>query len=109
MQSPIQLYLDKLHAQLAPLTDGELASYIPELTKVNPEGFGICLVTLDGQVYSAGDTDQAFTIQSISKAFVYAAGLVDRGKKFIGGKVGVQPSGDAFNSITACIPKRVRP
>lgn len=100
MQSPLQLYLDKLHAQLAPMKDGELASYIPELTKMNPEGFGICLVTVDGQVYGAGDTGQAFTIQSISKAFVYATGLVDRGKEFIGRKVGVEPSGDAFNSIS---------
>lgn len=100
MQSPIQTYIEQLQAQLAPLKDGALASYIPELTKVDPEGFGICLVTVDGQVYSVGDSEQSFTIQSVSKAFVYATGLADRGKELISRKVGVEPSGDAFNSIS---------
>lgn len=100
MQSPIQTYLEQLHAQLAPRKDGHLASYIPELTKVDPEGFGICLVTVDGQVYGVGDAELPFTIQSVSKAFVYATGLADRGKELIARKVGVEPSGDAFNSIS---------
>lgn len=100
MQSPIQSYLDQLHRQLAPLTDGALASYIPELTKVDPDGFGICLVTVDGQIYCVGDAESPFTIQSVSKAFVYATGLADRGKELVSRKVGVEPSGDAFNSIS---------
>jgi glutaminase len=100
MQSPIQAYLEDLHSRLAVMNEGELASYIPELTKADPNWFGICLVTMDGAVYSVGDADQLFTIQSISKAFVYGTALADRGVDFVVRKVGVEPSGDAFNSIS---------
>jgi glutaminase len=100
VQSPIQAYLDNLHARLSPLQNGELANYIPELSKADPSWFSICLVTMDGAVYSTGDSAQKFTIQSISKPFVYATALADRGVKFVAGKVGVEPSGDAFNSIS---------
>jgi len=78
---------------------GGLASYIPELTKADPKWFGICLVTMDGTVYATGDSDRPFTIQSISKPFVYATALADRGWERVAAKVGVEPSGDAFNSI----------
>ncbi len=100
MQSPIQAYLEQLHAALADLDQGEVASYIPELTKADPTWLGICLVTMDGVAYAVGDSDQPFTIQSISKPFVYATALADRGLKYVSGKVGVEPSGDAFNSIS---------
>ena len=100
MQSPIQAYLERLHSRLASLNGGEVASYIPELTKADPNWFGICLVTMDGVAYSVGDSDQLFTIQSISKPFVYATALADRGREFVAGRVGVEPSGDAFNSIS---------
>jgi glutaminase len=100
MQSPIQSYLEGLHGQLASLGAGQVASYIPELTKADPDWFGICLVTLDGVAYSVGDYEQLFTIQSISKPFVYATALADRGREFVASKVGVEPSGDAFNSIS---------
>jgi glutaminase len=100
MHSPIQTYLETLHARLAGLDSGAVASYIPELTKADPAWFGICLVTADGVAYCVGDCDQPFTIQSISKPFVYAAALADRGRDFVGRKVGVEPSGDAFNSIS---------
>lgn len=100
MQSPIQAYLEDLHSRLAGLNGGQVASYIPELTKADPNWFGICLVTMDGVAYSVGDADQLFTIQSISKPFVYATALADRGRDFVAGRVGVEPSGDAFNSIS---------
>ncbi len=100
MQSPIQTYLEALHRRLAAVRDGEVASYIPELSKADPDWFGICLVTMDGVAYSVGDAEQLFTIQSISKPFVYATALADRGMEFVAGKVGVEPSGDAFNSIS---------
>ncbi|MDD4881667.1 MAG: glutaminase A [Gallionellaceae bacterium] len=100
MHSPIQTYLETLHDRIAGLDDGELASYIPELTKADPGWFGICLVTMDGVAYSVGDSGQLFTIQSISKPFVYATALADRGRDFVLEKVGVEPSGDAFNSIS---------
>jgi len=100
MQSPIQLYLNDLHRHLAGLTRGDVASYIPELTKADPEWFGICLISMDGVAYAVGDADRTFTIQSISKPFVYATALADRGCDFVMRKVGVEPSGDAFNSIS---------
>jgi len=100
MQSPIQSYVDNLHRQLSGLTAGEVATYIPELAKANPDSFGICLVTVDGVAYSAGDFQQLFTIQSISKPFVFAAALADWGRDFVSSRVGVEPSGDAFNSIS---------
>ncbi len=100
MVSPIQDYLVDLHRRLAEERRGALASYIPELTKADPEWFGICLVTMDGIAYAVGDTGQPFTIQSISKPLVYATALADRGRDFVATRVGVEPSGDAFNSIS---------
>lgn len=100
MQSPIQAYLEDLHRRLAGDDRGALANYIPELTKADPDWFGICLVTMDGQLYSVSDSRQPFTIQSISKAFVYGMALADRGVEFVASRVGVEPSGDAFNSIS---------
>lgn len=100
MESPVQSYLEELHGHLAGLREGALASYIPELTKADPSWLGICLVTMDGVAYSVGDAEQLFTIQSISKPFVYATALADRGVDFMARKVGVEPSGDAFNSIS---------
>lgn len=100
MTSPIQVYLDSLHTRLASMPGGELANYIPELSKADPSWFSISLVTMDGVAYSTGDSGQRFTIQSISKPFVFATALADRGVDFVTGKVGVEPSGDAFNSIS---------
>lgn len=100
MVSPIHDYLVDLHGRLAGERRGALASYIPELTKADPEWFGICMVTMDGVAYGVGDTSQPFTIQSISKPLVYATALADRGRDFVASRVGVEPSGDAFNSIS---------
>ena len=100
MKSALQAYLEELHARIATVKDGKLADYIPELTKADPDWFGICLVTMDGSVYSAGDADRKFTIQSVSKPFTYATALADRGVDFVMERVGVEPSGDAFNSIS---------
>lgn len=98
--SPILDYLQELHAEYASLADGEVATYIPELAKANPDWFGICLVTTNGSVYEAGDSQQPFTIQSISKPFVYGIALEDNGRSAVLQKVGVEPTGDAFNSIS---------
>ena len=98
--SPITAYLQQLHATYARVQDGNVASYIPELSRANPNWFGICLATTDGQVYEVGDTRQPFTIQSISKPFVYGLVLEDHGKDAVLQKIGVEPSGDAFNSIS---------
>lgn len=98
--SPISSYLAELHARHAGLRDGTVATYIPELAKADPEWFGICVATTDGQVYEIGDARQPFTIQSISKPFVYGLALEDRGRDAVLEKIGVEPTGDAFNSIS---------
>ena len=100
MKSPIQEYLERLHEKYAELRDGEAATYIPELAKANPEWFGICVVTTDGRIYEVGDTQQPFTIQSISKPFTYGLALDDCGCDAVLAKIGVEPTGDAFNSIS---------
>ena len=99
-RSPIQDYLDRLHHRFAGETGGQVASYIPELAKADPAAFGIVVATVDGQVYEVGATRQAFTIQSISKPLVYGVALEDRGPERVARAVGVEPSGDAFNSIS---------
>jgi glutaminase len=98
--SPVEGYLRQLHGKYAAVRDGEVATYIPELGKADPESFGIALTTTDGQVYEAGDTRQQFTIQSISKPFAYGLALEDNGLPAVLRKVGVEPSGEAFNSIS---------
>jgi glutaminase len=98
--SPVQDYLEQLHGQFSRLDDGKVATYIPELAKADPNWFGICLVTLGGAVYEVGDSRQTFTIQSISKPFVYGMALEDHGRADVLAKVGLEPTGDAFNSIS---------
>lgn len=100
MLSPIQEYLETLHARYAPLLEGHVADYIPELSKADPKLFGICIATRDGHVYEVGDTRQPFTIQSISKALAYGLALEDRGEEHVLSRIGVEPSGEAFNAIS---------
>jgi glutaminase len=97
---PVQQLLERVYRDCAPLTDGRMADYIPELAKANPEGFGLCVVTASGAVYEIGDTRQEFTIHSISKPLVYGLALEDNGREAVRAKIGVEPTGDAFNSIS---------
>jgi len=97
--SPLRAFLRDLHARYQGLRDGKVADYIPELTKADPNWFGLCLVTADGQRFEFGDIEQTFTIQSISKPFVYGMALTDLGREATLAKISVEPSGDAFNSI----------
>jgi glutaminase len=98
--SPIHDFLEALHQKCAGVNDGQVATYIPELAKANPDWFGICLVTANGAVYEVGDSRREFTIQSISKPFVYGLALEDNGREATLQTVGVEPTGDAFNSIS---------
>ena len=83
----------------SPETSGAVADYIPELGKADPAHFGISLATLDGHVYEVGDTKVPFTIQSMSKPFVFALALDTLGAARVESAIGVEPSGDPFNSI----------
>ena len=96
----MQRYLEGLFDRFRGVDDGEVASYIPELTQADPDWFGIALVTVDGSVYLVGDARQEFTVQSISKAITYGIALEDKGVDGVFAKVGVEPSGEAFNSIS---------
>ena len=98
--SPVLDYLEQLRKEFAAVKDGAVATYIPELAKANPDWFGICLVTATGAIYEVGDSRQPFTIQSISKPFVYGLALEDNGRTDVLKKVGMEPTGDAFNSIS---------
>jgi glutaminase len=98
--SPIDGYLQSLHARHAGVMDGKVADYIPELSKADPHWFGICIATRDGHVYEVGDSRVPFTIQSVSKALVYGLALEQRGEAHVLSRIGVEPSGDAFNAIS---------
>ena len=97
---PLQDSLRELHSRYAGLREGKVATYIPELATANPDWFGICLVTTGGHVYEIGDSRQHFTIQSISKPFVYGMALEDNTRAEVLGRIGVEPTGDAFNAIS---------
>jgi len=96
---PVTTALDLLHGELAGVGEGAVADYIPELARADPDRFGLALVSMDGHRYAAGDAQTPFTIQSISKPFVYALALGDLGEEYVISKVGVEPSGEAFNAI----------
>ena len=96
----MQHYLDDIVAEYAGVADGALADYIPELTEADPNRFGLTLSASDGYLYEAGDARTDFTIQSISKPFTYALALELAGREAVDAKIGVEPSGDAFNEIS---------
>lgn len=97
--SPFRAYLNDLHEKYQGVTAGKVADYIPELATANPDWFGVSVVTCEGQVFEVGDCNQLFTIQSISKAFFYGLALEDHGRDYVLNKVGVEPTGEAFNAI----------
>src|SRR6476660_3472666 len=83
------------------LKEGKNADYIPALAKVDPNLFGIALVTTDGKVYTAGDLTTEVSIQSISKVFTMAQVIQEQGLESIEKRIGVDATGARFNSIIA--------
>jgi glutaminase len=98
-EPPLLRFLKTCHAEFSAEAGGTVANYIPELGKADPDHFGISLATLDGHVYEVGDTRVPFTIQSMSKPFVFALALDALGAARVESAIGVEPSGDPFNSI----------
>jgi glutaminase len=96
---PLLRFLVDCHAEFSADNGGNVADYIPELSKADPNHFGISLATLDGHVYEVGNTRIPFTIQSMSKAFVFALALDTLGAERVESVIGVEPSGEPFNSI----------
>lgn len=90
------------------LKDGANADYIPELTKVPSDLFGVAIVTARGEVFTAGDVDYAFSIQSVSKPFTAALVMQEQSADVIRDKIGVEPTGMPFNAVMAVelIPQR---
>lgn len=106
--SPIDDYLKEIHHRHAELKEGQVATYIPELAKANPDWFGICLATTGGHVYEVGDSRQSFTIQSISKPFVYGLALEDNTRAEVLKKLEWNPR-EMRSTPSASSPERVGP
>jgi glutaminase len=104
-----ELLLKEIHERYRSFNEGKLANYIPELAKVNPNLFAISIVTTDGEVFEAGDSQQLFTMQSSSKPFTYAMALSAFGRDKVREKVGVEPTGTSFNSIVEIEANTHRP
>jgi glutaminase len=97
----IQAALDAAYQRYRGLQEGKNADYIPALAQVDPNLFGIALVTPDGRVYTAGDARTEVSIQSISKVFTMAAVMREQGADVIEETIGVDATGMRFNSIVS--------
>ena len=97
---PIGDMLGRIRAEFVDEHRGDVADYIPQLSTADPTAFGLALAGVSGSVYRSGDADTPFTIQSISKPFVYALALADAGAEEVLARVGVEPSGEAFNAVS---------
>ncbi|MFD7947803.1 glutaminase, partial [Streptomyces sp. NPDC059744] len=92
--------LRELRTRFAGVRDGEPADYIPQLAMADPEAFGLALISMDGHRYSTGEVDVPFTMQSVSKPFVYALALCELGLDGVSRWVNAEPSGEAYNAIS---------
>jgi glutaminase len=99
--SNVQQAVDSAYAKFKDLQEGKNADYIPALAKVDPNLFGIAVVTADGKVYTAGDIETQVSIQSISKVFTMAQVIQEQGLSSIEKRIGVDATGARFNSIIA--------
>src|SRR5262249_53011895 len=102
--APAAPYQDAVNAAYAKFKDtheGKNADYIPALAEVDPNIYGVALITVDGKVYSTGDLTSQVSIQSISKVFTMALVMQEQGPDAIAGNMGVDATGQVFNSIVA--------
>jgi glutaminase len=97
----LQRVVDEAYAKFKDLKEGANADYIPILTTVPSDLFGVVIVTRDGQIYSAGDVDYEFSVQSVSKPFTASLVMQQQGPLVIREKIGVEPTGLPFNSRLA--------
>ena len=98
---PFQAAVDAAWEKYRTLDEGKNADYIPALAKVDPNLFGIAIVTVDGKVFQKGDVGSRFSIQSISKVFTLASVMETAGASAVEEKIGVDATGQVFNSIVA--------
>lgn len=97
----IQKALDEAYVKFKDVKEGKNADYIKELANVDPNIFGIALVTVDGQVYTKGDVQSMVSIQSVSKVFTMAKVIEEQGHQAVQDKIGIDATGEVFNSIVA--------
>ena len=97
----VQQAVDAAYAKFRNLSEGKNADYIPALAKVDPNLFGIAVVTADGKIYTAGDVKTEVSIQSISKVFTMAQVIQEQGLESVEKQIGVDATGARFNSIIA--------
>jgi glutaminase len=97
----IETALAEAYDKFKDVTEGENADYIKELALVDPNIFGIALVTVDGKIYTKGDITSMVSIQSVSKVFTLVKVIEEQGHEIVQDKIGVDATGEAFNSITA--------
>lgn len=100
MRSPIRDHLDAVVQGTSDISSGEVSAEIPELASADPSQVAIALCTVSGTVYSSGDHEHQFSIQSMSKPFAYALAIEDHGLDELLNHVGVEPSGDPFNEFS---------
>ncbi|APT92033.1 glutaminase [Corynebacterium phocae] len=100
MKTPIPYYLAQILDKVRPNEGGEVADYIPELATADPDILGVAVCSATGHVYHAGAGEHRFTMQSISKPFVYALALQEFGLAAVREVVGMEPSGEAFNELS---------
>ncbi|XP_059484754.1 glutaminase liver isoform, mitochondrial isoform X1 [Neocloeon triangulifer] len=92
-------YIEEFYWRCKNNTEGKVAAYIPQLARMNPEYWGVSVVTIDGQRFSIGDTSVPFTLQSCSKPLTYAIALDQLGADVVHKYIGQEPSGRNFNEL----------
>ncbi|MCR5980554.1 glutaminase A [Gordonia jinghuaiqii] len=107
MQSLVDGYFRHIMDECSADRSGVVADYIPQLAAVDPDGYGLSVCVHDGHTYSQGDSTATFTIQSVSKPLTYAMAIKRHGVVAVDEKIGVEPSGEAFNEIS--VDDRRRP
>lgn len=109
MTNDLQSLINDLYQKYKDLKEGHTATYIPELAHADPENFAIVITTVSGEVFASGDHEVLFSLQSASKPITYGLVLENFGREFILSKVGVEPTGEAFNSIVELEKNTHRP
>lgn len=99
LDESLSRYLQVLYHQHLLYDEGEVAANLPEIADINPDWFGISIVGANGYRAEVGDTSELFPMQSISKPFVYGLALETRGEEYVLSRIGVEPTGEPFNSI----------
>lgn len=99
MSEQLRTVIQEAYNQAIKNQNGKVATYIPELSKADPNQFAVSVTLIDGTDFHLGHSQSAFTLQSVSKPFVYGQTLMDHGPEVVHQKIGVEPTGEAFNSI----------